>query len=103
MSREIEMDPRYFAKMWCFYKGDLFAFYYGMHKNYTVASIITLYKRVKRVVPKLPTMVLKNEDYEVKSLSYFFNYFFYLEKYTSFSFFISYINLILSFETLFSG
>lgn len=64
MARVVEMDPRYFAKMWCHYRGDLFAFYYGMHKNYTTASIITLYKRVKKAVPKLPTMVLKNEDYE---------------------------------------
>jgi hypothetical protein len=64
MSREIQLDPRWFAKIWCYYKGDLFAFYYGTHKNYSLAQIISLYKKIKRAIPRFPTLVVKNEDFE---------------------------------------
>lgn len=64
MSKEIKLDPRWFAKMWCHYKGDLFSFYYGTHKNYSLQQIIALYKKIKRAIPKFPTLVVKNEDLE---------------------------------------
>jgi hypothetical protein len=38
--------------------------YYGLHKNYSLVDIITMHKKVKRVCPTLPELILKNETYE---------------------------------------
>lgn len=64
MSRNVEMNPIWFAKMWCQYRGDLFRIYYGCHRNYTLTHLISMYKKVKNACPKLPQLIVKNEDWE---------------------------------------
>lgn len=62
--KKTPLDPRWFAKMWCFYKGDLFRFYYGCHKNYGLSEIVAMYKKIKTHIPRFPNLIVKNEDWE---------------------------------------
>lgn len=64
MNKSVEIDPRWFAKLWIQYKGDLFRVYYGCHKNYSLASLIKRYKQIKKHIPNFPTIIVKNEDVE---------------------------------------
>jgi hypothetical protein len=44
--------------------------FYGLHRNYSLGTILAMYKRIKSKVPKLPDLIVKNEDWETCPAEY---------------------------------
>jgi len=58
------ISPEWFIKNYIRYNGDLYKFYHGCHKNYSLTTLVGMYNKINKVCKGLPPLVFKNTTQE---------------------------------------
>lgn len=55
------ITPQHFVRLWMQYNGDIYKIYKYCNENYSIASLKSYYKTIKKICPNLPQIKERTE------------------------------------------